>query len=81
MYKNRESGGRCNLCGEKVARLRRAMVPKVSQRGLADLLQLAGMDVDKNTVQRIGCGKRFVTDIELKVPAQVLGVTADELLR
>lgn len=56
------------------------MVPKTSQRGLADLLQLAGMDVDKNAVQRIECGKRFVTDIELKVLAQVLGVTADELL-
>ena len=81
MYKNRGREGRCNLCGEKVARLRRAMVPKVSQRGLADLLQLAGMDVDKNAVQRIECGKRFVTDIELKVLAQVLGVTADELLR
>ena len=66
---------------EQVARLRRGMAPKVSQRVLADLLQLAGMDVDKNAVQRIECGKRFVTDIELKVLAQVLGVTVDELLR
>lgn len=53
------------------------MEPKISQRALADLLQLAGIDVDKNAVQRMECGKRFVTDIELKV----LGVTADELLR
>lgn len=80
MYKNRGVGGRCNLCGERVAQLRKAMEPKVSQRGLADLLQLSGIDVDKNAVQRIECGKRFVTDIELKVLAQVLGVTVDELL-
>ena len=81
MYKNRGPDGRCNLCGRRVAQLRKAMVPKVSQRGLADMLQLAGGDVDKNAVQRIECGKRFVTDIELKVLAQLLGVTADELLQ
>lgn len=53
----------------------------MSQRALADMLQLAGIDVDKNAIQRIECGKRFVTDIELKVLARVLGVTTDELLQ
>ena len=81
MYKNRGTGGKCNLCGEKVATLRKAMLPKVSQRGLADLLQLAGVDVDKNAVQRIECGKRFVTDIEHKALANVLHTTTDELLK
>ncbi len=81
MYKNRGPQGRCNLCGPQVARLRRAMGPGMSQRALADLLQLAGLDVDKNAVQRIECGKRFVTDIELKALAQVLGVSVEELLR
>lgn len=37
-------------------------------------------DVDKNAIQRIECRQRFVTDIELKVIAKVLGVTCDELL-
>ena len=46
-----------------------------------DVFQLAGVDVDKNAIQRIECGKRFVTDVELKILAQVLGVTADELLQ
>ena len=63
------------------AQLRKSMKPKVSQRALADMLQLAGVDVDKNAIQRIECGKRFVTDVELKILAQVLGVTADELLQ
>ena len=53
MYKNRGENGRNNRCGEKVAELRKAMNPKVSQRALADLLQLAGVDVDKNAIQRI----------------------------
>ncbi len=45
------------------------------------MLQLAGLDVDKNAVQRIESGQRFVTDIELSVFAQVLGVAVEELLR
>ena len=80
MYKNRAPDGRWNLCGQRAAQLRKAMGPDVSQRALADMLQLAGMDVDKNAVQRIECGKRFVTDIELKILAQVLGVTVEDLL-
>ena len=44
------------------------------------MLQRAGLDVDKNAIQRIECRQRFVTDIELKVISEVLGVTCDELL-
>ena len=80
MYKNRGPDGRNNLCGRKVARLRMAREPRLSQRGLADLLQLENLDVDKNAVQRIESGQRFVTDVELKAIASVLGVSADELL-
>lgn len=80
MYKNRGPDGRYNLCGRQVAKLRKRMKPRVSQRGLADLLQLAGLDVEKNAVQRIESGQRFVTDIELKALAQVLGVDVEELL-
>ena len=60
--------------------LRKAKMPKLSQRGLADMLQLNGLDVDKNAVQRIESGQRFVTDIELKALAQALGATVEELL-
>lgn len=80
MYKNRGPDGRYNLCGKRVAELRKAMRPTVSQRALADMLQLTGLDIDKNAVQRIESGQRFVTDIELKSLAQVLGVTTEELL-
>ena len=56
------------------------MSPTVSQRALADSLQLQGIDVDKNAVQRIECGKRFVTDIELVAIASVLNVSVLDLL-
>lgn len=80
MYKNYAPDGKHNLCGSQVAALRQARTPKLSQRGLADLLQLCGLDVDKNAVQRIESGERFVTDIELKALAQALGVTVEQLL-
>lgn len=44
------------------------------------MLQKAGLDLDKNAVQRIESGQRFVTDIELKAIAEVLGVGYQELL-
>ncbi len=54
---------------------------KLSQRKLADSLQIAGLDIDKNAIQRIEAGKRFVTDIELKVIAKVLKISVDELIQ
>ncbi len=80
MYKNRNSNGKLNLCGEKIQLLRKQMTPKVSQRALADKLQLAGIDLDKNAIQRIESGQRFVTDIELRAFAKIFQVTTDCLL-
>ena len=80
MYKNRAPDGRYNLCGRQGAVFRKARNPKLSQRGLADLLQLNGLDLDKNAIQRIESGQRFVTDIELKALAHMLGVTVAGLL-
>jgi len=51
----------------------------MSQRALADKMQLLGIDVDKNAIQRIECGKRFITDIELVAFAEVFGVSVEEL--
>lgn len=80
MYKNRSPHGGNNLCGERVRALCLAMPGRVSQRALAERLQIEGLDLDKNAVQRIESGERFVTDIELRAISRVLGVTADELL-
>lgn len=78
MFINKSTAGKNNICGEKIAKLRMRL--GISQRALADKFQIAGLDIDKNAIQRIESGKRFVTDIELKVMATVLEITVDELL-
>ena len=78
MFINKTDDGLNNVCGKNAAKIRKEM--KISQRELADRMQLVGIDIDKNAVQRIECGKRFVTDIELIGLARVLSVTFEELL-
>lgn len=80
MYKNRATNGENNICGRKIKELREQLPMKTSQKKFGELLQAEGIDMDKNAVQRIECGKRFVTDIELKAIATVLGVSYQELL-
>lgn len=79
MFINKTSDGKNNLCGQKIARLRKEM--KISQRELADRMQLIGLDLDKNAIQRIECGKRFVTDIEIAAFLKTFSTTFDELIR
>ena len=79
MFKNKADKGKNNICGERIYALRKS-TPKMSQRVLAEKLQLEGIDVDKNAIQRIECGKRFVTDIELHALSKIFGVSCDELL-
>lgn len=78
MFINKTSDGANNLCGRRVAQYRKEL--HISQRELADRMQLIGLDMDKNAIQRIEAGKRFVTDIELVGLSQVLGVTLNTLL-
>ena len=67
---NKSISGRNNICGIKIRELLSRM----------DMLQLLGLDLDKNAIQRIESGKRFVTDIELRYFAKVLNVSYEELL-
>ena len=80
MYKNKSQDNLNNICGKKIKSLRLKLPEKTSQRKLADMLVLQGLDVDKNAIQRIEAGQRFVTDIELKMLAKVLHASYDELL-
>ena len=79
MFINKTSDGRNNLCGRSIANYRTEL--GISQRELADRLQIVGLDIDKNAIQRIECGKRFVTDIELSKFSKVLGHSLEELLQ
>ena len=80
MFKNKNDG-KNNICGENIKRLRLEYPTKLSQRALADKMQLCGVDVDKNAIQRIESGQRFVTDIELKALAEIFAVSVDELIK
>ena len=65
MFINKAQDGSNNISGKNIAKYRKEL--GISQRELADRLQLLGLDLDKNAIQRIESGKRFVTDIELVV--------------
>lgn len=79
IFINKTSDGLNNVCGKNISAKRKIL--GFSQRELADRLQIAGLDVDKNAVQRIECGKRFVTDIEIIVIAEVLELTYEDMLK
>ena len=78
MFINKTRDGLNNVCGKNIAQFRIEL--KISQRELADKMQLVGIDIDKNAIQRIECGKRFVTDIEIIAFAKVFDKTYEELL-
>lgn len=80
MYKNKAIDGSNNICGKKIKKIREQLPQKTSQKKLADMLQINGIDLDKNAIQRIESGQRFVTDIELKGTAKALSVEYKDLL-
>ena len=80
MFKNKRDG-RNNLCGENIRKLRLSFPTRLSQRALADKMQLIGIDLDKNAIQRIECGKRFVTDIELVAFSEIFCVEIADLVK
>lgn len=77
MFINKTEDGKNNVCGKNIAKFRMEM--KLSQKKLSDRLQIAGLDVDKNAIQRMESGQRFITDIELQYLSKVLDKTMDEL--
>ena len=79
MFTNKSNDGRNNICGVHIAHYRKEMGK--SQRELADALQLLGLDIDKNAIQRMEAVKRFVTDIELVYLSKVLNVSYEDLLK
>lgn len=78
MFINKSNEGLNNICGKNISKFRINL--KISQRELADRMQLVGIDIDKNAIQRIECGKRFVTDIEVIAFVKIFNITFDELL-
>ena len=69
--------GRKNLCGDRVREARARL--NITQADLAERLQVAGVIMERDSVSRIEIGTRFVTDYELVVLSNVLGVSLEWL--
>lgn len=68
-----------NIIGNNIKKLRKAK--GITQKALAEKLQLEGFDFSDLTILRIEQGKRFVPDYEIVVLADFFKVTTDELLK
>jgi transcriptional regulator with XRE-family HTH domain len=70
--------GMKNISGERIREAR--LKHRWSQADLAKKLQLAGINIERDSISRIEIGTRFVTDYEIKVLSEIFGVTAMWLL-
>lgn len=78
MFINKTKDGKNNLCGPGSPLC--ASSSGCPSARWPDQLQLLGLDLDKNAIQRIESGQRFVTDIELAVFCRFFHIRADVLL-
>ena len=78
MFKNKSKDGSNNISGMRISKLRKKL--NLSQKGLADKLQLIGLNVGKNTIQKIESGEGFVTDIELQYLSKFFKVPIRDLV-
>ena len=78
MFKVKAPDGSNNLCGQRIAQLRKER--NLSQRKLAVRMQLLGYDVDNFFIRRVENGERFVTDIDLKIFCEALEVESRDIL-
>ncbi|MBE6814365.1 MAG: helix-turn-helix transcriptional regulator [Clostridia bacterium] len=68
-----------NIIGNNVKKLRKQR--KISQKAMAEKLQLNGFEFSDLTILRIEQGTRFVPDYEVVAIAEFFGVTTDELMK
>ncbi len=77
MFKN-QADGRKNLVGLKMREVRKSR--GISQRQVACDLNDLGLIIDKNAIQRMESGQRFITDIELVTISKYLDVPLNDLM-
>ena len=68
-----------NIIGNKVKELRKQQ--GLTQKALAEQLQLAGYEFSDLTILRIEQGKRFVPDYEVVALAEFFNISTDNLLK
>jgi len=78
MFKMKTSSGKNNITGQRLTEIRQKQ--NLSQRQLANKMQVHGYDVDHHFIRRIENGERFVTDMELVALSRTLNVPVSELI-
>lgn len=68
-----------NIIGNNIKKLRKQK--GITQKALAEKLQLEGFEFTDLTILRIERGTRFVPDYEIVALADFFNVTTDELLK
>lgn len=70
--------GKKNICGDRLREAR--VVQRLRQEDLAARIQIKGINMERDSISRIEIGTRFVSDFELKVFSEALGVSVNWLL-
>ena len=78
MPKQRRDTGEKNYIALHLIRLRE--YKKLSQRDVANILQLNGYDIDKNVITRIETNQRYVSDLELKALSEIFNISYSYLI-
>lgn len=65
-----------NISEKKLKEL--GIAAKLSQQGLAEKLQLLGIDLTSKEISKIETNKRLVQDFELFAFAKIFNISADE---
>lgn len=78
MKPRKQKLGTKNIIGQKVTALR--LEHKMKQKELLAKMQTYGVDINSSGLSKLEGQIRPVTDIEVKVLAEIFSVTSDELL-
>lgn len=70
--------GKKNISGDRIHQARTTM--RLSQADLAARMQVSGVNIEREAISKIETGDRFVTDYELMVFSDVLGVSVEWLV-
>ena len=68
-----------NIIGNKLRQLRTDA--GLTQKALAEKLQLEGLECSDLTILRIEKGTRLVLDVEVKIIAKFFNISTDDLLK
>lgn len=71
--------GQKNIAGERIHQRRTTL--RLSQADLAARMQIRGVSIEREAISKIETGDRFITDYELLIFAEILGVSMDWLMK